>query len=271
MRPLYYVSNIKRPNENYIFHGIFGWDFLNGLLAYVIFSSHPIYIALSFSFYLIGFFSIYEIGYFENDTYAVKHEVSPRVHLNCKENLYQFNKNLAWVYGIFLLSVGAAIQTWAVGEFDSVITYSVTMTFIRNFAAAIAFVLVTRLTFRIFNSLRPRRRIIPMLGLQIERTLGYALMLPISSIGVALCLSHSFARWFPYVLYRYGHRREAFPIHVGALVLFACCTGALVAIQKSSKNDVLSDNQFWVVVAYLGLRAAKQLLDLFRTESMIDV
>lgn len=264
MRPFFYTNKVKRPEENYIFNGVFGWDFLTVILAYAIFLDRPILVSISLLFYLLGFYSIYEIGYYENDASAIKNEIAPRVHPNFNEFASQFNPILAWVYGLVLLGVGAAIQAYTYGgsylEADS----HAIEAFMRNWVASIALVSMTRLTFRYFNSLRPRTRVVPMLALQLERTLGYAFMLPIGPIGIVLCMSHSFARWFPYLLYRSGYPREAFPIHIGALVLFACFAGTLFIVEDSLQLDVSFDDQFYVIAAYLGLRAAKQIFGFFR-------
>lgn len=263
MLPLAYTSKIKRPNENYILHGVVGYDFIVGLLAYVLPSPTPIRTAIAFSFYLVGFFAIYEIGYFENDTYAVKHEELPKVSKGLATLGEAYSVRWAWAFGLLLLGFGAMAQTWPDALAFASLQGKNFLPFLEHWGLAIVLVVLTRLTFRLFNSLRPRLRILPMFALQVQRTLGYALFLPTMWVGVLLCTSHAFARWIPYVIYRYGGNRDGFPAHLCAFLLFLSFGGIAFAVESAASRQ--STALFFVVtLTYLALRAARDLAKFVR-------
>jgi len=254
--PLAYTAKVKRPNERYILHGIIGYDLTVGFLAYALAAPNIIGTAVAFGFYLLGFFAVYEIGYYENDTKAQKRESKPVLSATFAELNSHFSVRAAWMFGLVLLTLGAAIQTLAVGPGLDRPWSDTFNCFAGHWALAVGLVIATRLTFRWFNTLTPRRRIIPMLGLQLERTLGYALMLPITWVGALLCVCHAFGRWFPYAIYRFGGDRKGFPSHLFAFLLFACVSG-VIALAQAGAIEEFASPQFLVILAYLALRAAK--------------
>ena len=101
-------------------------------------------------------------------------------------------------------------------------------------------------------------KFVPMLVLQVERTLGYALLLPTGPVGALLCISHAIGRWMPYVIYRYGGDRREFPAHVATLVVFLMCFPLLVISDRRPVTEMLTP-ELGVVLLYLGLRAAKDM------------
>lgn len=263
MLPLAYTSKVKRPDENYILHGIVGYDLLVGLLAYAVGSPAPFVTAIAFAIYLLGFFAVYEIGYFENDTYAAKREKSPKLSATFATFGENYSPRWAWVFGILLLGIGAAVQTWSGGLSYDRVPAGFVRSFFTHWALAIALVIATRLTFFVFNSMQPRHRIIPMLGLQLQRTLGYALFLPITWVGAMLCICHAFARWVPYVIYRYGGSRDRFPAHLCAL-LFFLTFGGVTAAATTDPWDSATYWQMAAIVVYLVIRAAKDAVTFIR-------
>jgi hypothetical protein len=247
--PLAYTARVKRPNERYILHGIVGYDLAVGFLAYALASSNVIGTAVSLAFYLLGFFAVYEIGYYENDTAAQKREAKPVLSRTFAELGSYFSVRAAWSFGLLLLALGAAVQTLTTlseleGSWRAAFEF-----FAAHWLLAVVLVVGTRLTFHWFNSLSPRHRTVPMLALQLERTLGYALMLPLSWAGALLCVCHAFGRWFPYAIYRFGGERKKFPSHLFAFLLFA--------MASAGRLGEFFTAQFLIIAGYLALRAAK--------------
>lgn len=254
--PLAYTARVKRPSERYILHGIIGYDLAVGFLAYALASDNILGTAAALIFYLLGFFAVYEIGYYENDTAAQKHESMPVLSKTFAELGANFSVRAAWSFGIFLLALGAGVQTLATGpELDGSGRASLEF-FLKHWSLAVLLVAATRLSFLWFNSLAPRHRILPMLALQIERTLGYALMLPISWAGALLCVCHAFGRWFPYTIYRFGGERKSFPSHLFAFLLFVCGAGVVAMANLDRLGEVFTA-QFLIIAGYLAVRAAK--------------
>jgi hypothetical protein len=127
--------------------------------------------------------------------------------------------------------------------------------------AFLGFLVVMRLLFRWQNVVEPQGRIVPMLGLQVGRVLGYAIVFPTTVIGALLCVAHGVSRWLPYVVYRFGGSRKDVPNHLNnfmLLVLFA------VAIAVGGGVEALFTWQALLIFAYAGLRAAKDLLPFHR-------
>lgn len=255
--PFVYTTKVKRPTENYILHGVIGYDLVVGLLAFTLFSDTPILSSLAFAFFLIGFFAVYEIGYFENDTVATKREAKPMIPANQEQFADNFSIFWAWTFGVSFCALGSSILAYAApGAGDT--TAVILSTAATYFFWSCVLLVVTRLTFFWFNRSRPTQRIVPMGILQLERTLGYALIFPLTWVGAVLCVAHAAGRWFPYIIYRFGGERRNFPSHLFAFLAFiGLCFSAFLLVPDW--QQALSA-QFVVVAAYLLLRAAKDAL-----------
>ncbi|WP_171905884.1 hypothetical protein [Sphingobium phenoxybenzoativorans] len=265
MLPLSYTARIKRPTERYVLHGILGYDYAVLWLAYALLSSSMIATSIAIGFYLLAFFAVYEIGYYENDRVGLAREKKPVVSAEFAELGHNFKPAWAWIFGIVLAAIGAAVQTF--GQ-PAVTTRIGDLSGVNLFAwywfMAMTLLVATRLTFMWFNSLTPRLRIVPMLILQVERTLGYVLMLAIDVAGAVLCVSHAIGRWVPYVIYRFGGDRRDFPAHIATLVVFMVCLPMVAIIDRLPITSNFTI-EFFVITAYLVARAAKDLQKYRRT------
>lgn len=262
MLPFGYLSKIKRPKERYILNGVIGYDLIVLWLAFVLGADEWIGLAIASVFYLLAFFAVYEIGYHENDVKGLKTERSPVV----SEEFHRFGRHFspawAWIFGVILAAVGAAVQAqsdhhWSVSQGQ---TFAASLA--THWLMAILLLVVTRATFAWFNFIQPQSRIVPMLLLQLQRTLGYALILPVSLIGGALCVSHAIGRWVPYVVYRYGGSRDHFPAHLCSLLVYV----AFLPILLLANPRVIAEERLGLAVIslYLIARATKEWLR-FRT------
>jgi hypothetical protein len=111
--------------------------------------------------------------------------------------------------------------------------------------------------FRWQNVISPQGRIVPMLGLQIGRVLGYAIIFPTTVVGAIFCVAHGVARWLPYVVYRFGGSRRDVPNHLNTFLLLAVIAAA-VAIGGNA--GAILNWQGALIFGYAGLRAAKDML-----------
>jgi phosphoserine phosphatase len=265
MLPLSYTARIKRPKERYVLHGILGYDYAVLWLAYALLSPNIVATSLAIGFYLLAFFAVYEIGYYENDRVGLAREKKPVVSAEFAELGHNFKPAWAWLFGIVLAAMGAGVQTLLqpaaatrIGELNGFTLFAY------YWSMALTLLVVTRLTFMWFNSLTPRLRIVPMLILQVERTLGYVLMLAIDVAGAVLCVSHAIGRWVPYVIYRFGGDRRDFPAHIATLVVFMVCLPMVAIIDRLPITSTFTI-EFFVITAYLVARAAKDLQKYRRT------
>ncbi len=259
MIPLAYTSKVKRPKENYLLNGLLGYDYAVLWLAFALFSPAILPFSVALGFYLLAFFAVYEIGYFDNDRVGLAKEAKPVVSPEFARYSKNFRPGWAWTFGLVLAALGAGVETLGqIGVDGSGGMIADLRMFARNWLFAMLLIGVTRATFVWFNALQPSMRFVPMLVLQVERTLGYALLLPTGPVGALLCISHAIGRWMPYVIYRYGGDRREFPAHVAALVVFLMCFPLLVISDRRPFTEMLTP-ELGVVLLYLGLRAAKDM------------
>jgi hypothetical protein len=231
--PFMYTSKVKRPTEKYFLHGILGYDYLIGLLAFALPSDRPLRTALCLALYILAFFSVYEIGYFENDKIAVTYEEHPVVSSAFAQLGSQFSPLLAWVTGLALAGLGATLQATLRLEGPFVpAALPWTSAWLTNWALMASLIVATRLMFWWFNHLPPKLRLLPMLPMQMARVLGYALVFATSIVGALLCASHALARWVTYGVYRAGGDRRRFPTHLTTLFLFVSFAGVVVLFDR---------------------------------------
>ncbi|WP_298092733.1 hypothetical protein [uncultured Sphingomonas sp.] len=259
MIPLAYTSKVKRPKENYLLNGLLGYDFAVLWLAFAVFSPTILPFTVALGFYLLAFFAVYEIGYFDNDRVGLIKEAKPVVSPEFARYSKHFCPGWAWVFGTVLAGLGAGVETLGrLGVDGSDGLLADLRMFAWNWLFAMLLIGLTRATFIWFNALQPSMRFVPMLVLQVERTLGYALLLPTGPVGALLCISHAIGRWIPYVIYRYGGDRRDFPAHVTALLVFLTCLPLLAISDRRPFGEMLTP-ELGVVLLYLGLRAAKDM------------
>jgi hypothetical protein len=260
MIPLAYTSKVKRPTENYLLNGLIGYDYAVLWLAFALFSPTILTSSIALAFYLIAFFAVYEIGYFENDRVGLAKEAKPVVSPEFARYSKNFRPTWAWIFGAVLAGMGAAVET--LGQLAIIGTgheFGAISIFLRNWLLAMVLIGGTRLTFLWFNATKPSMRFIPMLVLQLERTLGYALLLPLGLAGALLCVSHAMGRWIPYIIYRYGGHRGDFPAHVASLLVFLALVSLLLVAHRQAIGGIVTP-ELIVMALYLGLRAAKDVV-----------
>jgi hypothetical protein len=267
MIPLVYTVKVKRPRENYLLNGILGYDYVVLWLAFALLSPTLLATSIAIGCYLLAFFAVYEIGYHDNDRVGLVKEARPVVSPEYALYGHHFRAAWAWAFGIGFAALGAAVQTYVepssvtrIGQLDGLALL------VWRWSMTLLLLCVTRLTFMWFNALSPKMRMIPMLVLQLERTLGYALMMAIDRIGTVLCISHAIGRWIPYVIYRYGGERRDFPAHIATLIVFLACLPVVLVSDRLPASSALTF-EFYVITTYLALRALKNLLSGKRTRA----
>jgi hypothetical protein len=129
--------------------------------------------------------------------------------------------------------------------------------FLAVWAAFLLYLVVMRVLFRWQNVISPQGRIVPMLGLQVGRVLGYAIIFPTTVVGAIFCVAHGVARWIPYVVYRFGGSRRDVPNHLNTFLLLSMVAAA-VAIGGNA--GAILNWQGALIFGYAGLRAAKDML-----------
>ncbi|MET0180674.1 MAG: HAD family hydrolase [Novosphingobium sp.] len=257
LMPFVYLQRVKRSDENYLRNAVLGHDLPVLLLAYAVASEHVALAAGAILLFVLGFFAAYETGYYENDKLGLILERQPKVSANFATLGSNFSPAFAWATAILLTGVASVLAY----DSPSWVPEAVGLDGLGGFAAVwacfVAYLLAMRLCFRWQNVIAPKGRIVPMLGLQVGRVLGYAVILPTTVVGALLCVAHGVARWIPYAIYRFGGSRKDVPNHLNCLMLMVLLAGA-VAI--GSGWSAFLTWQSALIFAYLGVRAAKDLL-----------
>ena len=256
LMPFVYLQRVKRPDENYLRNAILGHDLPVLLLAYALVSSEPVTASIAILLFVLSFFTAYETGYHENDRLGLLLESKPKVSANYHLLGKNFSPAFAWTSAILLAGV-ASLLSWREASWVPAAVATGFIGFLDVWIAFVAFLVGMRLLFRWQNVIEPKGRIVPMLGLQVGRVLGYALIFPTSVIGALFCVAHGLSRWIPYVIYRFGGTRREVPNHLNCLLLLLLLAGG-VAI--GAGTEFLLTWQSGLIFAYAGLRAAKDLL-----------
>ena len=257
LMPFVYLQKIKRPDENYLRNAILGHDLPVLLLAYAVISTEPLLASIAVVLYVFSFFAAYETGYYENDRLGLLIERKPKVSENFHSLGRHFSPGFAWSAAIVLAGLSSLMAFESHSWIPDTIGHQGWFGFLAMWAVFILFLVVMRLLFRWQNVIHPQGRIVPMLGLQVGRVLGYAAILPTTVIGALFCVAHGVSRWIPYLVYRFGGSRKEVPNHVNCLMLLILFAGA-VAI-GGDERDLLTW-QSGLIFAYVGARAAKELL-----------
>lgn len=257
LMPFVYLQRVKRPDENHLRNAIFGHDLPVLILAFALASTHPALASGAILLYVLGFFTAYEVGYHENDRLGLKLEINPKVSANYHTLGRYFSPPFAWSVAIVLTGVASFIAYEDLSWIPVAVDLRGSTAFFAVWAAFVAYLIVIRLLFRWQNVIEPQGRIVPMLGLQVGRVLGYAAILPTTVIGALFCVAHGVSRWIPYVVYRFGGSRREVPNHLNCFLLLALLAGA-VAIGGDAAAFLTW--QSILIFAYVAVRAAKDVM-----------
>ena len=255
LMPFGYLQRVKRPNDNYLRNVILGHDYPVLLLAYALVSSQPLIASGAILLYVLSFFTAYETGYHENDRLGLLLESKPLISKNYHALAHNFSPAFAWTVAILMAGVPSLLAFRSLSWIPAVVGTGWTG-FLVVWAAFVGFMIVMRLLFRWQNVTQPKGRIVPMLGLQVGRTLGYAIIFPTTIIGALFCVAHGLSRWIPYTVYRFEGKRREVPIHLTCLLLLLLFAGA-VAI--GGNPGALLTWQAGLIFAYSFARGGKEL------------
>jgi hypothetical protein len=256
LMPFVYLQRVKRPDENYLRNAVLGHDLPVLLLAYAVVSSQPVTAGIAILLFVLSFFTAYETGYHENDRLGLLLERKPKVSANYHLLGKNFSPAFAWTCAILLAGV-ASLLSWRHASWVPAAVGAGAFGFLAVWIAFVAFLVGMRLLFRWQNVIEPQGRIVPMLGLQVGRVLGYAVIFPTTVIGALFCVAHGLARWIPYVVYRFGGTRREVPNHLNCLLLLLLLAAGIAI---GGGFETLLTWQSGLIFAYAGLRGAKDLL-----------
>jgi len=258
MLPFVYLKKIKRPDEKYFTRAIIGHDYITLLLAFALFSDQPILCAIGLFFFLLSYFTAYETSYYENDLLGLKYEDNPKISQEFIDNHNAFVPKFAWAFSMILALIGSFIVVGDEGVITSYGGLTGNLALLAIFTSFMLFLVFVRLVFAWFNRIRVKGRIVPMLLLQLARTAGYLLFFSTSLMGELLLVSLAFAKWIPYLVYRFGGDRTGFPSHLLSFIIF---TTFMLVFSHSNHIELSKffDAQAIIIYSYLLLRTSIEM------------
>jgi hypothetical protein len=188
--PGQYLTQVKRPGERYILHGIILEDFALWVLCSILHAPFPIAHVIGLLALLISFWAIYELGYVDNDRVAQRHEEDPKLSDTFGGVEIATPPLLPWAWA-FVFGFVAVFLLDEPGKlaFRDVITWTTVL-------------LATHFVFWVYNRLDKRSRIWLYPVLQLSRCTSFAVLVPIGLAASLALGAHTLARWIPYYIYR---------------------------------------------------------------------
>ncbi|MEO1189002.1 MAG: hypothetical protein AAFW60_08010 [Pseudomonadota bacterium] len=211
--PYYYTAKIKRDPQFFVkqvlleelpivvlVFGLFGL----GLQV-------ASWIALAILF--MALIAVYEIGYADNDRIGERKETNPKLS-DAYRSLGAFRiVPFAWFWAILLTGIGVAVLPLNVQEATvSRLSLPVTPGTIQSYLALTAIwlfvILLSQLTFAIFNRAPLKWRVFAYVPLHVSKYLGFAIFFASSLVGLVFLVAHIVRTWSLYAVRRAGGDME---------------------------------------------------------------
>jgi hypothetical protein len=271
--PFLYSETIKRPNKKFFLLSILGEDFIILLLAFSLVSSHPWTNVLGLFLLQTSFWCIYELGYMENDILGEKFEDQAVLSDNYNSFKYSFQLWQPWIWavitsilGILVLHQEIAIEgihlsqiifgndPWGIFQLSE------------SFLYWMAFLLVLRFLFHIYNQLNKQSRVWFYFLLQACRYCGYLVLLTTNTVGLVLLISKILIRSIQYTLYRYLGGKNSdwpmdFPRYFFYLLIYLLIISAIAANERNI--SLVFNYQVLAIITFCVMRGSKHFSTVF--------
>jgi len=260
--PFLYLIKVKRPKEGHLLRQVLNFDLVVLFISYAFRSAYPVLIGASLLLLQVSFWMIYEIGYWENDVIGSLYEASPVIRSKFSAFKDQFDPVWAWGLALFVGLLGAAALNQAAAARIAHAGLPPFVALIGTWVIWTLYLCGVRSVFWVYNRIDTMTRVFIYPVLQIAKTLGWVVLLPISFIGSVLCVTVVLTRWIPYIVYRYGGARWETPGAVLQLVMFNFLIIALVL--AAGQINPLVQPEVWFIEIWFLLLARKQIAALIR-------
>jgi len=273
--PFLYLERVKRPGANYFLKVILLDDFFVLILALSWVSSQPILHAISMLFLMLSFWCIYELGYVENDVIAEKFEKNPKLSEAYRSYKKRINLWEPWVWAITFTIPGLIIL-----ELTKVISSNINFAtavslldlnkVLTNMALWIGFLVVTRVSFFIYNYVDKETRTWLYLILQAYKCFGFLIVTQTNAIGAMLFASKVISPWTSYFIYRFVKSgwTEELPMDVFRTLLFGLL---IISVSLGSQNAaILASWQTLAIFILFAYRGRNQFWKAIRQVRLIS-
>jgi hypothetical protein len=251
-----YTSQIKRPGQRYIIHGILLEDFAFWLLSSIGLAINPATHLVGLLLLLLSFWAIYERGYVDNDLVASRYEADPKLSATFDSVRVATPSLQPWIWA--LLAGAAAVA----------ILHPDRELFVAYFAPWGAVLILTYSCFVVYNRVDKRTRVWLYPLVQFARSAAFVVIVPIEPAGVAALGAHVLSRWVPYQLYRLSSGRwpNAQP-ELTRLISFVLLS--LIIVRSFGLSVLLT----WSALALLVwnvFRARREIYSVFNSAQRLD-
>lgn len=234
-RPGRYLSQVKRPGERYVLRGILQEDFAFWLLSSLALAAVPLLHIAGLLLLLLSFWTIYECGYVDNDRIADRFEAEPKLSTSFHASEVATPTLEPWLWALLSGAAAILLLRWPALPTPG------------DFGRWLALLLATAGWFRLYNRYDKRSRVWLFPGLQLARSAAFAVLVPVSMVGVLALAAHVQARWLPYYVYRFGGKAwPQAPLPLTRLLFFVAMLPLLALTQPAG---VLLN---WTAAALLG-------------------
>lgn len=247
--PLFYSEKVKRPGRKYFLTSILGEDFLILLLSYAYHITHFWQTVVALLLLQIAFWCIYELGYIENDIIGEKFEDKAILSYNYDSYEYSFRLWQPWAWSFILSAVAIFfIQSSNIDSSLHLIPFSQEqergIVIAESYCYWIAFLVILRFIFHIYNHLNKQSRVWFYSLLQACRYCGYLILFTANTVGLMLLISNIMTRSIQYILYRYMGGKSSswpmdFPRYFFCFLIFILLIG-ITAINERNLSLILN-------------------------------
>ncbi len=267
--PFLYTQRAKRPGANYMLYGVLLEDVMLLWLAFAWIMPDPLIGAAALLFLHLSFWTVYEIGYVENDTRAAAREAAPVVAAESAAHATRLDPWRAWLVASLLALPGLALlvlrvpaaMRWPLPDAPPGVLLA------GSLAAWLVYLAAARGAYLVYNRLDVASRGIFYLVLQLLRTVGYALLLPLNAVGACALLSLVLARWVKYLVYRDTGTRLAEDQRFLSVIFYCVLAGTGVAVDARMFVGV----QGAAVLAWLCIYAHRRLRAVLRQVRLLRI
>lgn len=184
-----YITQVKRPGENYILRVILQEDLVFWVLSSVFVATQPAAHIAGITLLLASFWAIYERGYVDNDWAATHLEHDGKLSMSFWQAPVATPVLEPWIWALVLGGLGVWLLGWPV-------LHPVTL------GVWVGVLVSMYLTFWIYNRVDKSTRIWMFAALQLARSAAFMPLVHVPLAGAVGLGALALSRWVPYYLYR---------------------------------------------------------------------
>jgi len=261
--PFFYTERVKHPGQKYLLKTVLAEDLLFLFLATTWSTLDPLLHALGLGVAMASFWCVYEVGYMENDLVAERDEADPKLSAEFKTHKERIRLFQPWLWSLPMGAVGAYLLVLSrAGTEHGPINLGFEV--LGVFCAWGLVLGGLRGAYFVYNRANKALRIWMYPILQLFKTFGFLVLVPINLVGSSFLAAQVMARWTLYILYRYC---QGAWVPVGQLLRVGFFVILLLSLGVAGLGAPLEQIFSWQTALLLGYGGVKARRELQRTAS----